>query len=762
MRTLRIAALSTVFALLAAFTVAVGGPATSAQAADARSFEPGNIISDALFFDGGAFNESQVQEFLNSQVSSCRSGYTCLKDYRQNTATRAAEAGRCQAYAGGQNESAARIIAKVGAACGVSQKALIVLLEKEQGIVTDTWPTDRQYRSATGYGCPDTADCDTAYYGFFNQVYMAALQFKRYAANPTGWNHVAGRVNNVRYHPNGCGTGAVFIQNQATAGLYNYTPYQPNAAALNNLYGTGDACSAYGNRNFWRMYTDWFGSTTAGSSLVRAAGNATVYLTSGDSKYAVPSMAILNALFPLGNIAYVSDQYLDRFVTKHNVGRVLRSSNGSIYFYDAGIKLPFQSCGQVVDYGGSCADNGYIQLTDAQIAAFVSGPAMRPVLGTNEGARYFVSAGTKREILDDWSQQNAGIPAGHNVLTEGALAALPMGQPITRDSVFVAQRGTASYSFLNAGSRSPVEANAAGPAGLPQRLAGSLWSDSLAAIPASGSAFAGAVRGQDASTSHMLAGSGRYEWAVAGIPLGVPVTAATDDFINGYPSLGRVEPGSMIKTASSGTVYVVMETEILPIGSWEGLMALSNGVTPTILILPDSIVNAMPKGSVALTTGTLVRTPENATVFLVNGVTNKVALTTFMFTSEAGINDFSFTTQERLDAYPLAPDLLSFGFQCADGRYVGAGGSVHKVDESIASLYPFTFVPLDKFTCRLLKVGAPANEFIRTPEGSVYLLEGGQKRWINSMERLVELNQGRGWLDVHSEFAVKIPSGPIA
>ena len=46
-----------------------------------------------------------------------------------------------------------------------------------------------------------------------------------------------------------CGTSSVYIQNQATAGLYNYTPYQPNAAALANLYGTGDSCSAYGNRN---------------------------------------------------------------------------------------------------------------------------------------------------------------------------------------------------------------------------------------------------------------------------------------------------------------------------------------------------------------------------------------------------------------------------------------------------------------------------------------------------------------------------------
>jgi len=29
------------------------------------------------------------------------------------------------------------------------------------------------------------------------------------------------------------------------------------------LYGTGDICSAYGNRNFWRDFNNWFGSTLA-------------------------------------------------------------------------------------------------------------------------------------------------------------------------------------------------------------------------------------------------------------------------------------------------------------------------------------------------------------------------------------------------------------------------------------------------------------------------------------------------------------------
>ena len=43
------------------------------------------------------------------------------------------------------------------------------------------------------------------------------------------------------------------IENRATAALYYYTPFTPNAAALANLGGTGDACLSYGNRNFWLL-----------------------------------------------------------------------------------------------------------------------------------------------------------------------------------------------------------------------------------------------------------------------------------------------------------------------------------------------------------------------------------------------------------------------------------------------------------------------------------------------------------------------------
>jgi hypothetical protein len=759
----RIVAIAVAFALLGAGMAAVAGPAPAAQAADSRQFDPGNIISDATFFDGGAMVGSEVQSFLGSKVATCRSGYTCLKDYAQATTTRAAEAGRCNSYQGAPNESAATIIAKVGIACGISQKALLVLLEKEQGLVTDTWPTERQYRSATGYGCPDTADCDTAYYGFFNQVYMAALQFKRYAANPTGWNHIAGRVNNIRFNPNAaCGSSAVLIQNQATAGLYNYTPYQPNASALANLYGSGDACGAYGNRNFWRMFTDWFGSPNVSSSLLRTQNNASVFLVSGDYKYPVPSMEIAGALSPLGQIGYVSQSYLDRYTTSHVVGRTIRADNGSIYFYDAGIKLPVVSCGQAADYGGSCAADGYVQLTDVQIASFSTGPALGPVLGTTAGSRYFVTGGTKREILDDQSQALAGLPSGYNVLTEGAVASLPFAAPVIRDSAFARIRSTSDYVLLAGGLRHGIARGSEVAVGAVARTNGALSSSSMALIPAAPRAFSGLVTANGGGPLNALSFNDRYELTAGGLSDDRVPVAVAQGLTDSYTPKGAIQAGSFIKSPDSASVYVVMTGDIRPISGWGALLALTPDGNPVIATVPSSVIAVLTTGPVALTAGTLVRSPQNATVYFIDGVSSRIAFSDFAYPAEAGFGQLVFADEKIIQAYPLHAKLMKFGLSCGTQKYVSAGGKVHPVDASRESLYPFDYVEVDQFTCGQMKKGDPASSFIRTADGAVFQLVAGQKRPVTSMARLSALLGNDKWLDVLPSFAAAIPTGPDA
>lgn len=59
-----------------------------------------------------------------------------------------------------------------------------------------------------------------------------------------------------------CGTGTVKIANRATAALYNYTPFTPTQAVLDagQAAVSDDVCATYGNRNFFRNFSQWFGS----------------------------------------------------------------------------------------------------------------------------------------------------------------------------------------------------------------------------------------------------------------------------------------------------------------------------------------------------------------------------------------------------------------------------------------------------------------------------------------------------------------------
>ncbi|MBL3687817.1 hypothetical protein D3248_12750 [Leucobacter zeae] len=255
--------------------------AIPAGALPSDGFAPGFIISDGHMYHGGSMTAAQIQRLLEREVPRCKIGDpgkeagkpiygskvadTCLRGLTTKTESRAANA-YCTAYAGSARETAAQIIAKVGRACGVSPKVLLVRLQLEQSLISDAWPTVRQFSYAMGWNCPDSgpgnsANCNNGTAGFLDQVYGSAWQIKRYQARPSEYNYHAFRNNTIKWHPNaGCGTSSVYISNQATAALYIYTPYRPNAAALNAGWGEGDACSSYGNRNFYQYYRAWFGS----------------------------------------------------------------------------------------------------------------------------------------------------------------------------------------------------------------------------------------------------------------------------------------------------------------------------------------------------------------------------------------------------------------------------------------------------------------------------------------------------------------------
>lgn len=338
--------------LLLSFAAAVGlfNPPT-AGAVTAADWRPGNIIADPVFFHSGSMSINDIQGFLNSRVPVCdtwgnkmhSSGmtradygrsigvpppYICVKDYHENPITHETNFNPWASIPAG-GKSAAQIIYEASVRYNINPKVILVTIQKEapENLLGDDWPWLSQYRSALGYGCPDTAPCDAEYYGFYNQVENSARQFRRYATYPEQYRYRVGQVNFIQYNPNsGCSGTNVFIETQATAGLYNYTPYQPNPAALANMYGTGDGCSAYGNRNFWRIWNDWFGPTSTNVPLVS-------------------SMVSTNkSLLGVGegvNVRYTVTNPTSLSITVPSIGVSNRHADGSMYDFNVSQNINF-------------------------------------------------------------------------------------------------------------------------------------------------------------------------------------------------------------------------------------------------------------------------------------------------------------------------------------------------------------------------------------------------------------------------------------
>jgi hypothetical protein len=245
-----------------------------AKSATLDNFRAGYIIADSKFFTHDTLTVEQIQAFLDQYGADCvsKGNNICLKDYQEATANVDANS-NCLAYEGSGTvkESAAQIISKVAKACNISEKVFLVIIQKEQGMITTSDPAyvdpdgirsndSYRYRTIMGYGCPDGAACDADYFGFWNQLYQAGWQFNQYTKG--NFNYKPFSDNTILYNPDRlCGSSTVYIENWATAALYIYTPYQPDSAALQAGYGAAGYCSSYGNRNFFLYYNDWFGNS---------------------------------------------------------------------------------------------------------------------------------------------------------------------------------------------------------------------------------------------------------------------------------------------------------------------------------------------------------------------------------------------------------------------------------------------------------------------------------------------------------------------
>ena len=292
----------------------------------ATDFKAGRIIDDEVFYNKNTMTVAEIQAFLDKYTPTCDvwgtktlgaaryhawgtapasmkradyakwrrevggdsryhdPPYVCVNLYYENPTTHETNFDTNFEKKEGML-SAAEIIYQAAQKYNINPQVLLVMLKKESYAWGDDWPIKWGYNTIMGYGCPDTAPCDEKYYGFYNQMMMAAWQMNYYKDHIYSYGYFPYAYNNIYYSPTlSCGTKRVYLENIATTSLYIYTPYTPNDAALKNYPGTA-TCGSYGNRNFFMYFNEWFGTTlTTHATISLNEGDYTLALASDKSK----------------------------------------------------------------------------------------------------------------------------------------------------------------------------------------------------------------------------------------------------------------------------------------------------------------------------------------------------------------------------------------------------------------------------------------------------------------------------------------------
>ncbi len=258
-------------------------PFISVQAA---TFDPGNIITDSDMTNYSTMTLVDIQNFLNRRGGTLKS--LIATDVN------------------GVARSASEIIYNAAQEHKINPMYLLVMLQKEMSLVEDATPKQSQYDWAMGYGVCDNCSVNDpkvlALKGFGIQVDRAAgVQRWFYENAQNGWVKRAGKSYNISGQD-------IFMQNQATANLYNYTPH------------------VTGNYNFWKIWGHWFSQKYPDGTLLQGEKESGVWVLKNGQRRAFQSKAALISRYDLKNIIIVSPSELE----KYEIGAPIKYPNYSL------------------------------------------------------------------------------------------------------------------------------------------------------------------------------------------------------------------------------------------------------------------------------------------------------------------------------------------------------------------------------------------------------------------------------------------------
>lgn len=338
----------------------------------ASEFNPNFIISDEEMQNWRSMDRADIQAFLSDHGG-----------YIANLRTEDLD---------GTKRLASDIIYRAAKDHEINPKYLLVKLQKEQSLITEDNPTQKQLDGATGYGITDGCGWECETYknnkGFGKQVDSAAGIMRWYYDNYTKESWI--KKANLTYPID---STQVKPTNLATAFLYTYTPH------------------IQGNQNFWTLWQRWFEQVYPNGSLIKATGDSTVYLIQNSQKRAIVSMTALVTRFDPKMILNVPASELSRYANGPEISLPNYSilKNGSKYYLlDFDTLRPFAN-EEVVRTLGYHPDE-IIEVSNADIQSYTTGqtitadaqyPSGKIIRTKENNGLYYIKDNTYYPILDE-------------------------------------------------------------------------------------------------------------------------------------------------------------------------------------------------------------------------------------------------------------------------------------------------------------------------------------------------------------------------
>lgn len=366
----------------------------------ADGFDPNNIISDWEITDYSAMDLNDIQNFLSTKGSylanySCPDSNGVIRSAAEIIYNAAVKAYNCDQANLSNNPTDEERNLKCRKVT-INPKFLLVLLQKEQSLIEEAAPSQKNLDWATGYGCPDSGGCNERWQGFGKQVNSAALQFRDYIDNPQLYTYRAG---GTYLFTNPYGTISrepitVTPANQATAALYNYTPHVYN-----------------GNFNFYKIWQRYFTKIYPDGSLLQANGEAGVWLIQNGLKRPFVSKGALLSRFDQKKIITVNKSDLDTYplgaAIKFAQYSLVRSPRGTIFLLVDDKKRGFTTLASFKKMGFNPSEVVNASWSDinsyadgAPITATSTYPTGALLQDKKSGGVYYVFEGTKAPLMD--------------------------------------------------------------------------------------------------------------------------------------------------------------------------------------------------------------------------------------------------------------------------------------------------------------------------------------------------------------------------